>query len=242
MKRSVVALAISVVAILAFTGVVSAQSAPVFKLGFWALAQQIPAVVGQPLENEHYAANGDSQQRTSGGLMAWRKADNWTAFTDGATTWINGPNGLQSRPNGQRYPWEADARSFPPVGGQTTPAPASPPPAPTGYRYIDPRAIQSDTATYVGQRVALMGGVNNVEHHNTPQSYSWIYLGAWVEGTNPARFQDLVVRFYPKQGTILKGDTIKVYGTVTGTETTYFVQSGVPTTDAVIIGDRWEPW
>ncbi len=26
--------------------------------------------------------------------MAWRKADNWTAFTNGYKTWLNGPNGL----------------------------------------------------------------------------------------------------------------------------------------------------
>ena len=43
-----------------------------------------------------------------GGLLVWRKADNFTAFTDGGTTWVNGPNGLQSRPNGERFSWEND--------------------------------------------------------------------------------------------------------------------------------------
>jgi hypothetical protein len=38
--------------------------------------------------------------------MVWRKADNWTAFTDGSTTWISGPNGVQERGNDQRFPWE----------------------------------------------------------------------------------------------------------------------------------------
>ncbi len=66
----------------------------------------IPDVVGQPLENEHYGANGDSLQQTTKGLLVWRKADNWTAFTDGSTTWINGPFGLQSRPNTDRFDWE----------------------------------------------------------------------------------------------------------------------------------------
>ena len=78
----------------------------VFKLGFQALAAQIPRVVGQPIENEHYGANGDSLQQTTRGLMVWRKADNWTAFTDGSTTWISGPNGVQERGNDQRFPWE----------------------------------------------------------------------------------------------------------------------------------------
>jgi hypothetical protein len=79
---------------------------PAFRLGFATLASLIPNVVGQPLENEHYGANGDSLQQTTTGLMVWRKADNWTAFTNGSTTWINGPFGLQSRLNTDRFPWE----------------------------------------------------------------------------------------------------------------------------------------
>ncbi len=81
-----------------------------FRLGFKTLHDLIPDVVGDCLEDEHYnPANGDSLQRTTGGLLVWRKADNWTAFTDGATTWINGPGGLQLRPNDLRFCWEADA-------------------------------------------------------------------------------------------------------------------------------------
>ncbi len=77
-----------------------------FRLGFQALADQIPDVVGRPLENEHYGANGDSLQQTTTGLMVWRKADNWTAFTDGSRTWINGPFGVQDRSNDDRFDWE----------------------------------------------------------------------------------------------------------------------------------------
>ena len=51
-----------------------------FKLGFKAIADQIPAVVGQCLEDEHpNSANGDALQKTSGGLLVWRKDDNVTA-------------------------------------------------------------------------------------------------------------------------------------------------------------------
>ena len=80
-----------------------------FRLGFQALRDQIPAIVGDCLEDEHFnAQNGNAEQRTTGGLLVWRKADNWTAFTDGATTWINGPLGIQSRPNGgPPFAWEA---------------------------------------------------------------------------------------------------------------------------------------
>lgn len=80
-----------------------------FTLGFKSLAGLIPDVVGDPLENEHYGASGDSLQQTTGGLMAWRKADNWTGFTDGARSWINGPLGLQERSNNERFDWERQA-------------------------------------------------------------------------------------------------------------------------------------
>ena len=86
-----------------------------FRAGFKALHERIPKVVGDCLEDERYNPfNGDSLQSTSGGLLVWRKADNWTAFTDGATTWINGPFGLQARANGERFPWE-DTVSQPPA-------------------------------------------------------------------------------------------------------------------------------
>src|SRR5207253_6081631 len=55
-----------------------------FTLGFAALQNQIPTVVGGCKVNEHHnPANGDALQETSGGLLVWRKADNFTAFTDG---------------------------------------------------------------------------------------------------------------------------------------------------------------
>ncbi len=87
-----------------------AQSAPAcqFLLGFAALHALISTQAGVCLENEnHNPKNGDGLQHTTAGLMVWRKADNWTAFTDGYHTWINGPSGLQERLNSERFPWEA---------------------------------------------------------------------------------------------------------------------------------------
>jgi hypothetical protein len=80
-----------------------------FLLGFKALHDLIPSTVGDCIEDEyHNPDNGDALQHTTTGLLVWRKADNWTAFTDGSTTWINGPDGLVSRPNdGPYFPWEA---------------------------------------------------------------------------------------------------------------------------------------
>ena len=62
--------------------------------------------IGECGEQARYDAAGNSTQPTTGGLMVWRKADNWTGFTDGHHTWVNGPNGLQVRLNTQRLPWE----------------------------------------------------------------------------------------------------------------------------------------
>ncbi len=89
------------------------SSRPAFNLGFRLLAERIPEVVGDPLENEHWGANGDSLQQTSTGLMVWRKADNWTAFTNGSRTWINGPAGVQSRTNDERFGWEGSPTTAP---------------------------------------------------------------------------------------------------------------------------------
>ncbi|MHB8618038.1 MAG: hypothetical protein ACYDAG_00455 [Chloroflexota bacterium] len=88
---------------------VAAGSSCQYVLGFKTLATEVPAV-GACADNQAYAANGDALQHTAnGGLLVWRKADNWTAFTDGAHTWINGPQGLVERLNSQRFSWEADA-------------------------------------------------------------------------------------------------------------------------------------
>jgi len=85
-----------------------------FQLGFLALHDLAPGEVGDCLEDEgHNPENGDGLQHTTKGLMAWRKADNWTAFTNGYWTWINGPYGLAKRLNTQRYSWEANPEGLP---------------------------------------------------------------------------------------------------------------------------------
>ena len=97
----------------------AAQSSCRFQLGFAALRAEIPGVVGDCLEDErHDGGNGDALQRTTGGLLVWRKADNWTAFTDGHRTWVNGPFGLQERLNTERFPWEADGAATVPVSAE----------------------------------------------------------------------------------------------------------------------------
>ncbi|HEY3115957.1 MAG TPA: Hint domain-containing protein, partial [Chloroflexota bacterium] len=84
-----------------------------FQLGFAAIHDQLPSIVGDCIDNEANAANGDSLQHTTAGLLAWRKADNLAAFTDGTNTWVNGPDGIQERPNADRFPFEHDQLSQP---------------------------------------------------------------------------------------------------------------------------------
>jgi LysM repeat protein len=100
------------------------QGAPAcqFLLGFATLHDLIPETVGACVENEqHEPLNGDGLQHTTRGLLVWRKLDNWTSFTDGYQTWINGPFGLQRRLNNQRFSWEAN-----PTGLPLADAPAAP--------------------------------------------------------------------------------------------------------------------
>ncbi len=112
----------------------SMEGDPYFQLGFETLAEMIPEIAGTPLENEHHnPLNGDGLQATTTGLMVWRKADNWTAFTNGYWTWVNGPYGLQDRSNLVRFEREADAPRIleiplesTVVSSTTTPEPVQP--------------------------------------------------------------------------------------------------------------------
>ncbi|HUZ78241.1 MAG TPA: hypothetical protein VMV93_11740 [Chloroflexota bacterium] len=86
-----------------------------FILGFQTLQSLDPTDVGNCTDNQAYAANGDALQHTSNGLLVWRKADNFTAFTNGYQSWVNGPYGLQMRLNTQRFSWEANPTGLPVV-------------------------------------------------------------------------------------------------------------------------------
>ena len=116
MKRALLAATISVCLVIFSAATAHANDDCQFVLGFATLRDLIGHdIVGECLDNEHYNDIGDSNQHTTGGLLAWRKADNWTAFTDGYRTWVNGPNGLQQRLNTERFEWEADYAKFAPA-------------------------------------------------------------------------------------------------------------------------------
>jgi hypothetical protein len=111
--------------------------------GFKTLHDQIPEIVGDCLEDEHFdPISQNAEQRTTRGLLVWRKADNWTAFTDGKDTWINGPYGLQSRPNQDRFEWEALDEHQGPIAGESGDAERLTPIPGRNYpRWIDPSTI-----------------------------------------------------------------------------------------------------
>ncbi len=110
----VVSLVVAVVGVLTIAASASAQLVPPaqpapgaqFVLGFGTLDSLIPGIVGVPLQNEHPDAVGNEVQLTSNGLMVWNKVGNYMTFTNGSMTWVLGPNGLQVRPNDQRFAFE----------------------------------------------------------------------------------------------------------------------------------------
>jgi hypothetical protein len=161
-----------------------------FVLGFKTLHDMIPQIVGDCLEDEqHNPANGDGLQHTTGvnavGLLVWRKADNWTAYTDGYHTWVNGPYGLQQRLNTERYCWEGDASSFPLVPG----SPSGPPTCPSHQLPLLVVLLTPDAANYFNQ-VAGDGDVAGIMSSHADLSGSvtkgqkMIVFASWADASS----------------------------------------------------------
>lgn len=146
---------------------VHGQDACSFVGGFARLRELVGAdKIGNCLEDEHFnVENGNAEQRTTGGLLVWRKADNFTAFTDGGTTWVNGPEGLQKRPNNERFAWETDPVTAPSTTVASTGPVASSPPAPTPTatsavaRSASPAPAAASAGTIAGGTTATTGAV-----------------------------------------------------------------------------------
>ncbi|MHB8621674.1 MAG: hypothetical protein ACYDAG_19275, partial [Chloroflexota bacterium] len=77
-----------------------------FSDGFAALDATIPTTVGGCLGGPSIDSNGNTVQQTTAGMMAYNPKDNVPAFTNGSETWVLGPQGLQTRPNDQRFAYE----------------------------------------------------------------------------------------------------------------------------------------
>jgi phosphohistidine phosphatase SixA len=65
--------------------------------------------VGECIEDErHIAGNGNSEQRTTRGMLVLSALDSRVRFVTPERTWLNGPTGLVDRPNDQRLEWEGE--------------------------------------------------------------------------------------------------------------------------------------
>jgi len=82
--------------------------------------------------------SGDYNQPTTRGMLTFRPSDLIVAYSDGQTTWLYGPNGLESRPTSTRLPWEGTGTAVAAAGvgtgtgtgtGTTAASSASFPPA-----------------------------------------------------------------------------------------------------------------
>lgn len=157
-----------------------------FVLGFKALHDLDPADVGDCVDNQGYAANGDAVQHTTKGLLAWRKADNTAAFTNGTWTWVLGPQGLQKRPNGQRFPWEANPQGLPLVPPPDLPA------ADLGGKAIVVHLAAQSLTAYDHGKVALstpvttgrpylatLEGESTIFRRESP----YLFISPWPEGS-----------------------------------------------------------
>ena len=154
-----------------------------FVLGFATLRDLIGhEIVGECLENEHYEANGDSLQQTTGGLLVWRKADNWTAFTDGYRSWINGPNGLEQRLNTQRFKWEADRPRLASIVPSSQPPTSAIAPARSLVELAQASAWYRDGVDYADKYQAEPGALRALAtiDRNNPQLAGVISSWAWL--------------------------------------------------------------
>src|SRR5262249_12277810 len=81
---------------LAAVGAPTKPAACQFVMGFKQLHDKIPNVVGDCAEDERWVPERNvTEQRTTRGMLVWRKSDGLTAFTDGYRTWVDGPTGVQ---------------------------------------------------------------------------------------------------------------------------------------------------
>jgi hypothetical protein len=85
-----------------------------FANGFAQVDREIPAIIGQCLDNEHPdSSSGDIIQHTTEGLFVYDLHSGLISFTDGADTWVNGPAGLRERSNGTVFPFEPNPTGLP---------------------------------------------------------------------------------------------------------------------------------
>ena len=166
-----------------------------FILGFATLKALIdeaegPEKVGDCLEDQRFnPENGDALQQTTGGLLVWRKADNWTAFTDGYRTWINGPNGLEARLNTEQFDWEMAQPTPTPIPTATPEPQPVVAPQPTATPVVDLGGWQLEDKTYIINLTQTPVKEADVEAHTVQGGNGrWtptLTMGCVIDGAPP---------------------------------------------------------
>ena len=222
-----------------------AQAAPTcrFQLGFAALQHLLPSRVGQCLDDAHYGVSGDATQHTTNGLLAWRKLDNWTAFTDGDHTWVNGPNGVQERLNNQRFSWEANPAGLPAVANPVTSSSLSPtrtPPVPMAIRSISTAGVTSagltalpdSTLISVNGAAGVLAWVEN--DATTPLNAQLVAMLTAADGGLVGQAKATLTDLQPGQRKLVELTSIVKVGAVTGLRFQFTAVANGRTTPTVL--------
>jgi hypothetical protein len=211
-------IALAIAALTLFAPLAPPAAACEYGNGFKSLHDLIPETVGACLTDERSdAADGDTTQQTTRGLLVWRRADNVPAFTDGYHTWVLGPRGLEHRLASERLPWE------------TTTPPAPPPLAAapiylSGVVLADFRAGRDDPR-YGANLPFLSFEIEN--RHTVPVSITDTrleYSAVFVDTTGAVR--------YPS--TLGSLDALPPEGLLPGTKTRVLLYALVPSSAAVV--------
>ena len=185
-----------------------------FQGGFALLVQALgPEVAGACLEDERInPADGNAEQRTTRGLLVWRRADNAATFTNGATTWHACPGGLEQRPSNEAFrcgtPPAALATSPPATAASTS---AAAPACPGAISWSEAKAN-------VGQRRTVQGGVIRGNYASASNGQP-TFLDVGNAFPNPSRFGIVIWgrnrgKFPSPPEQLYAGKTICVTGTI----------------------------
>ncbi len=227
-----------------------------FVLGFAEIQRQIPDIVGICVTNEIHDQNGNANQMTTGGMMQWRKSDNFTAFTDGFRSWVNGPCGLEQRLNTQRFPWEANPEGLqvvpsgcrvnvpiaPPIAIEPIPTPM---PAPIIEFTVDTNPITQGECTRIrwnvenidrvffeGQGVTGQGRQTVCPTQNTTYTLEvWLVDGQVVQRrinlrVNPA--PEARIEFWADDFAVVRGSCTTLRWRVENIDSVFLDGQGVP--------------
>ncbi|MGE3913583.1 MAG: hypothetical protein AB7K36_29805 [Chloroflexota bacterium] len=158
------------------------QLAPVFMMLRDMLGRdQVGECTGPVIRNDV----GDLSQPTTRGTLTLRIADLVTMFSDGQTTWLYGPNGLETRASTSRLPWETAGSTAAPGyaganGYQSAPAYQGAPGSQGG---------PTTAGAPVGAGTGIPGSTSPVPPTVAPSPVAWTPLPIKLEGDSTTTTQ-----------------------------------------------------